>query len=86
MAASVTVYRTQQCPYCVAAKRLLGQRGVAFDEVFLDDEPEQMAALKERLNYRTVPMIFIGERFIGGYSDLKALDDRGELMPMVQAL
>jgi len=82
----VTVYRTEWCPYCVAAKRLLGQRGIAFSEVFLDRDPDRMAELKQRLNYFTVPMIFIGEEFVGGYTDLRDLDRSGALAQKLAAL
>ena len=83
MAAAVTVYRTEWCPYCVAAKRFLSQRGIAFEEVYLDREPDKMAELKERFDWRTVPMIVIGDHFVGGYTDLRALDQRGELKTLL---
>ncbi len=85
MAAPVTVYRTEMCPYCIAAKRFLSARGIAFEEVFLDREPAKMAELKARLDWRTVPMIFVGETFVGGYTDLRALDERGELQALLAA-
>lgn len=85
MSAPVTVYRTQQCPYCSAAKRLLEQRKIAFTEVFLDEDPQRMAELKDRLGWRTVPMIFVGEHFVGGYTDLKQIDDSGELARLLAA-
>lgn len=86
MAAPVTVYRTQWCPYCVAAERLLAKRGIAFSEVFLDQDAQKMAELKEKLDWRTVPMIFVGDKFVGGYTDLRALDQSGELQALVAAI
>ena len=85
MSAPVTVYRTTSCPYCVAAKRLLSQRQIAFDEVFLDQEPEKLNELKERYDWRTVPMVFVGSHFVGGYTDLKQLADNGELAKLLAA-
>ncbi len=82
----VKMYTTQLCPYCVRAKALLTQRGVAhIDEVRVDllpDERMQMVALTGR---RTVPQIFIGETYVGGCDDLVALDQRGGLLPLLQA-
>ncbi len=85
MAALVTVYRTEWCAYCMAAKRLLGNRGIAYTEVFLDRDADKMAELKAKLNYYTVPMIFIGEEFIGGYAELRKLDDSGQLQAKLAA-
>ena len=82
----VKMYTTQVCPFCVRAKALLTQRGVAhIDEVRVDllpDERLQMVALTGR---RTVPQIFIGETYVGGCDDLVALDQRGGLLPLLQA-
>lgn len=85
MPQAVTVYRTESCPYCVLAKRLLQKKAIAFEEVYLDRDPVRLQELKERLDWRTVPMIFVGETFVGGYSDLKALDDAGGLDKLVSA-
>ena len=71
------------CPYCHMAARHLDKRGIAYEEVFLDREPERLAALKEAYNWQTVPMIVVGDTFVGGYTDLRALDDAGGLMPLV---
>ena len=82
----VKMYTTQVCPYCLRAKALLTQRGVAhIDEVRVDllpDERLQMVALTGR---RTVPQIFIGQTYVGGCDDLVALDQRGGLLPLLQA-
>jgi glutaredoxin 3 len=78
------MYTTQVCPYCIRAKALLKQRGVAsIDEVRVDLEPaqrEQMVALTGR---RTVPQIFIGDTHVGGCDDLIELDRRGGLLPLL---
>ena len=77
--AKVEIYTTQWCPYCSAAKSLLAQKGVAYDEIDAED-PEVRSAMVRRANgRRTVPQIFIGERYVGGYDDLAKLDRSGEL-------
>jgi glutaredoxin 3 len=81
----VRVYTTLVCTYCQAAKRLLSQRKIPFQEISLDDKPDlRMQLSAENNGYRTVPMIFIGANFIGGYNELNALDRNGSLMQMVQ--
>jgi len=77
------VYRTRVCPYCVQAARLLDKRGIAYDEIYLDDKPMERAALQERTQYRTVPQIFVGAHFVGGYTDLAAIDQSGELQRLL---
>lgn len=77
--APVRVYRTRNCPYCVMVARLLNRKGVAFEEIWLDGKPEERAALQEQTQWRTVPQVFVGERFIGGFTETAAADRSGEL-------
>jgi glutaredoxin 3 len=78
--AKVEIYTTQICPYCVRAKSLLKKKGVAFEEIDVSGDPELRQAMVERAGgRRTVPEIFINGRIIGGYDELKALDDAGQL-------
>ncbi len=79
MPAEVTIYTTRVCPYCVAAKRLLGQRGVAYKEVDVTGDDAKRTWLVETTGRRTVPQIFIGAEAVGGFDDLSALDRSGEL-------
>lgn len=82
--ARVEIYTTQFCPFCVRAKSLLKQKGVHFEEIDVGDDPKLRAAMIERAGgRRTVPEIFINGRIIGGYDDLKALDDAGGLDPLL---
>lgn len=81
----VTIYSTWWCPYCHAAKRFLDGRHVAWREVDLSRDPDALAALKQRVGHRTVPLIFVGHTFVGGYTELRALDARGELSPLLAA-
>lgn len=67
---NVTIYSKDYCPYCKAAKQMLRSRGVEFNEIdvqFNPDKLPEMIALSKR---RTVPQIFFGNDHIGGYDDL----------------
>ncbi|MGO4388010.1 glutaredoxin 3 [Microvirga sp. 2YAF29] len=83
---SITIYTKGWCPYCSAAKKLLDDKGVDFTEIDIEKKPEARAEMIQKANGRTtVPQIFIGDRHVGGCDDLYALDDRGQLEPMLQA-
>jgi glutaredoxin 3 len=69
----VVVYRTRYCPYCTLATRLLSALGVAFREVDVSGDPERRRWLARQSGQRTVPQIFVGERSIGGYNELRQL-------------
>jgi glutaredoxin 3 len=69
----VTVYSKTTCPHCTRAKDLLKAEGIAFEEINLDQHPNQTQPLIERTNYRKVPQIFINDKFIGGNSELQLL-------------
>lgn len=86
MTAPVTMYTTQVCPYCIRAKQLLKARGVeAIEEIRIDLDPAQRDAMMARTGRRTVPQIYIGDTHVGGCDDLVALDQRGGLLPLLQA-
>mgnify|MGYP001619351560 CR=1 FL=1 len=75
----VIIYSKKVCPYCDRAKRLLQNKGVAFEEILIDGQHELYQELKEKTGHMTVPQIFIGDKFIGGYDDLKTLEDAAKL-------
>ncbi|CAJ0721293.1 Glutaredoxin 3 [Ralstonia edaphis] len=84
--AHVVMYSTTVCPYCVAAERLLKQRGVEqIEKILIDREPGKREEMMTRTNRRTVPQIYIDERHIGGFDDLSALDREGGLVPLLGA-
>jgi glutaredoxin 3 len=84
--AAVKMYTTQVCPFCQRAKTLLKQRGVSrIDEIRIDLDPAQRDVMMRMTGRRTVPQIYIGETHVGGCDDLIALDQRGGLLPMLQA-
>ena len=80
----VRMYTTEVCPFCIRAKALLKQRGVAqIDEVRVDLDPSQRVHMMNITGRRTVPQIFIGDTHVGGCDDLMALDSRGGLAPLL---
>lgn len=83
---AVKMYTTQVCPFCRRAKMLLKQRGVSsIDEIRIDLDPAQRDLMMQMTGRRTVPQIYIGDTHVGGCDDLIALDQRGGLLPMLQA-
>ncbi len=80
----IRMYTTAVCPYCVRAKALLRQRGVAeIEEIRIDLDADARARMIEATGRRSVPQIFIGERHVGGCDDLYALDAQGGLLPLL---
>jgi glutaredoxin 3 len=73
------MYTTRWCGYCVRAKALLASRGIAFEEISLDDDPAFRQRLLDLTGGWTVPQIVIDDRPIGGYTELWQLDRSGEL-------
>jgi len=81
---SVEIYTTPYCGYCQMAKRLLGQKDIAFAEIDVSRDQDQRAAMMQRAGgRRSVPQIFIGANHIGGFDDLYALDRAGKLDPLL---
>ncbi|MBF0254291.1 MAG: glutaredoxin 3 [Candidatus Omnitrophica bacterium] len=79
--AKVKVYAASYCPYCKAAKELLKEKGVAFEEVDITDDTAMREKLVKMTGGRTtVPQIFSGEKLIGGYDDLKAFYAAGHAL------
>jgi glutaredoxin 3 len=82
----IRMYCTAFCPYCVRAEMLLKSKGVAeIDKIPVDSMQNGFNDLIELTGRRTVPQIFIGDRHIGGFDDLAALDARGGLEPLLTA-
>jgi glutaredoxin 3 len=81
----IVMYCTAVCPYCVNAERLLQSKGVTeIEKIRVDLQPELYEPMIQRTGRRTVPQIFIGERHVGGFDDLSALDRSGELKNLLQ--
>ena len=79
------MYTTRWCAYCVRAKALLEARGIDFEEIDLDDDPRFRHTLLELTGAYTVPQILIDDKSIGGYAELYALVQRGELDDLLAA-
>lgn len=75
----VKIYTTSYCGYCRLAKELLKVKGIEFEEIDVTDDDTQRKKLVELTGMRTVPQIFINEKSIGGYQQLAALEESGEL-------
>ena len=80
----VKIYTTPSCPYCLSAKRLLKKKNVAYEEIDVSRDDAEREQLSRRTGRRTVPQNFIGERHVGGSDELHALDEKGELDPLLQ--
>ena len=84
--AKVEVYSSMFCPFCARAKHLLREKGVAFEEIDVDNTSGSRSEMVERADGRhTVPQIFIGGKYIGGCTDLYELDQRGKLDSLFSA-
>ncbi|MGD0947425.1 MAG: glutaredoxin 3 [Candidatus Binatia bacterium] len=83
--ANIVVYTTQQCPYCAAAKALLRHKAVFFEEIDVGADPGLREKMIEESGRRTVPQIFINGSPIGGFEELRALDQGGKLDRLLAA-
>ena len=84
--ARVEIYTKFLCPYCARAKKLLGDKGVSYEEYEISSGGEKRAEMLQRANGRhTVPQIFIDGQHIGGSDDLAALEREGKLDPLLAA-
>lgn len=81
--AEVEIYTTPYCPYCVRARMLLEDKGVAYREIDVSGDPQKRQWLRERTGMRTVPQVFVNGRSLGGYDDIAALDRQGKLDPLL---
>ena len=86
MTAKILMYSTAVCPYCVRAESFLRAKGVAeIEKIRVDLDPARRMEMMQKTGRRTVPQIYIGERHVGGYEDLIALDRAGGLAPLLAA-
>lgn len=82
--ARVVIYSADYCSYCRAAKAFFTQKGIEYEEIDVSADMEERQKLAERTGQMTVPQIFVGETHVGGYTDLRALDAKGGLQPLLQ--
>ncbi|UST64478.1 glutaredoxin 3 [Pseudomonas moraviensis] len=81
----VIVYSSDYCPYCSRAKHLLASKGVAFEEIKVDGNPQLRAEMTQKAGRTSVPQIWIGAKHIGGCDDLYALERAGKLDALLKA-
>ena len=79
----ITLYVTGFCPYCRMAERLLDARSIPYKTLSAED-PEVREALVSETGWRTVPIILFGKELVGGYQELAALDQSGQLARMLE--
>jgi glutaredoxin 3 len=79
----VQIYTTDWCPYCNAAKSLLDEKGIPYDEIDVTEADLRMEMVQRAHGRRTVPQIFIGDKHVGGYDEMAALERRGQLDPLL---
>lgn len=75
----IELYTTRFCPFCSRAKALLDHKGYKYDLYELDQDQTRKKELEDETGQNTVPYVFIDGELIGGFDDLKALDDQGKL-------
>ena len=82
--AKVVIYTKDPCPYCVRAINFFNEKHISYEEIDLTDNFEAMDKIKNETGWRTMPIIMINDKLVGGYTDLKALDDEGKLDAMLK--
>ncbi len=82
----VVIYTRDYCFYCDSAKDLLRRKGIAFTEIDVTGNRERRTEMIGRANGRsTVPQIFVGSTHVGGCDEFYALEEAGELDPLLTA-
>ena len=76
----LTLYTKDYCPYCVKAKNLLDSLGATYETIDITSTPDVIIELAKKSGMRTVPQIFLWDECLGGYSDIAALHEKGELV------
>ena len=74
-----TIYTTAYCPYCVRAKNLMKAKNINFTEIDITSSDEKLNELTLKTGMETVPQIWIGETFVGGFDELNAMEKSGKL-------
>lgn len=75
----IDIYGTEFCAYCSAARMLLKKKGLTYNDIKVSDNPDARREMEQRSGRRSVPQIFIDDQSIGGFDELCALDESGEL-------
>lgn len=81
--AKILLIKKDPCPFCDRAVNFFNARNIVFETLDLTGKPEEIQEWKDRTGWRTVPIIMINDQLIGGYTDLKALDEEGKLQELL---
>ncbi len=76
---NITIYGSEACPYCTAARMLLKKKGLTYDDILVSRDAGKREEMIARSGNQSVPQIFIGDQSIGGFDELYALERNGEL-------
>lgn len=79
MSNKVIIYGNATCPFCGAARMLLAKKAVEFEDIAVSEDPAAFAEMQEKSGRQSVPQIFVGDTHVGGFDELYALDQSGEL-------
>lgn len=82
----IKIYGNDTCAYCGAARMLLSQKGVAYDDILINEDAENLAEMRARTDRTSVPQVFIGDTHVGGFDELCELDKTGELDKLLAAV
>ena len=80
---TITVYSTDSCSFCVRAKALLNARGLEYEEINLERDPDGRAELARRTGMLSFPQILVGDELVGGFMELVAVERSGKLRELV---
>lgn len=76
----ITIYTKDYCPYCIKAKNLLTSLGASYEEIDITSTPEVIMELAKKSGMRTVPQIFVNDVCLGGFDNINAMNEKGELV------
>ena len=82
----IRIYGNDTCAYCGAARMLLKQKGVDFEDILINKDSAALAELRSRTDRTSVPQVFLGDKHVGGFDELCELDKTGELDKLLAAL
>ena len=80
----VVIYSTRICPYCVRAKNFFTKKDIPYEDIMIDQNPEEIKIMMERSKRQSVPQIFIGDFHVGGFDDLIEHDMDGKLEDLLK--
>ncbi len=83
--AKIKMIKKVPCPFCDRALNFLNEKGLQVEIVDLTNNMQELQTWKEKTGWSTVPMIFINDKLIGGYNDMKALEEEGQFDKLVFA-